>query len=267
VTWCPQGPALLFCPADRPDRYAKAADRADVVILDLEDGVAPADKAAARRALTEVVLDPARTIVRVNPAGTDDHRLDLAALAATPYDVVMLAKTESAAQVAALSPRRVVALCETPLGVLAAAEIAATPATVAMMWGAEDLLAAMGGRSSRDAGGRYRGVAVHARSAVLIAASALGRPAIDAVHLDIADVEGLRGEASDAAACGFEATACIHPAQVDVVRAAYRPSAGEVDWAQRVLAAAAVSPGVFAFEGTMVDAPVLRQAERILQRA
>ena len=103
-------------------------------------------------------------------------------------------------------------------------------------------------------------------STVLIAAAALGRVAIDAVHLDIADPDGLLGEAMDAAACGFAATACIHPSQVDVVRAAYRPSAHELDWAQRVLAAAVDSPGVFAFEGKMVDAPVLRQAERILGR-
>jgi citrate lyase subunit beta/citryl-CoA lyase len=136
-----------------------------------------------------------------------------------------------------------------------------------MMWGAEDLFAAMGGRSSRDDSGRYRDVAVHARSAILLAATAFGRPAIDTVHLDIADVDGLRREAGDAAACGFEATACIHPSQVEVVRAAYRPSAGEIDWAKRVLATATVSAGVFAFEGTMVDAPLLRQAERILQRA
>lgn len=78
------GPALLFCPADRPDRYRKAADRADAVILDLEDAVAPDRKAAARDALLAEPLDPARTIVRVNAVGTPDHAADLAALARTP---------------------------------------------------------------------------------------------------------------------------------------------------------------------------------------
>lgn len=266
LIWLPPGPALLFCPADRPDRYVKAAARADVVILDLEDGVAPADKPAARRALGEVVLDPSTTVVRVNPSGTEDHALDLAALDATPYDVVMLAKTETAAEVAGLAPRRVVALCETPRGVLAAPAIAAVGETAAMMWGAEDLMAAIGGGSSRHHDGRYRDVARHARSQVLLAAAAHDRPAIDAVHLDIADVDGLSAEAADAAASGFAATACIHPSQVAVVRAAYRPSPQELVWAQRVLAAAAVSPGVFAFEGRMVDAPVVRQAEQILSR-
>jgi citrate lyase subunit beta/citryl-CoA lyase len=266
VTWWPPGPALLFCPADRPDRYAKAAAGADAVIVDLEDGVAPADKPAARRALAEVVLDPTRTLVRINPAGSDDYSLDLAALDATPYDLVMLAKTESAAQVAALAPRRVVALCETPRGVLAASEIAAADATAAVMWGAEDLVAAIGGRSSRRSDGRYRDVARQARASVLLAAAANGRPAIDAVHLDIADPIGLREEAADAAASGFAATACIHPSQVEVVRTAYRPAAEEVSWAHRVLAAAADAPGVFAFEGRMVDAPLIRQAEQIVRR-
>ncbi len=76
------GPAWLFCPADRPERFEKAAAAADVVILDLEDGVAAKDRAAAREALVTTPLDPTRTVVRVNPAGTDDHELDLAALAA-----------------------------------------------------------------------------------------------------------------------------------------------------------------------------------------
>ena len=86
------GPALLFCPADRPDRYAKAAAAADVVILDLEDGVALADKVSARRDLVDTPLDPERTIVRINPAGTPEHELDLAALEHTAYRTVMLAK-------------------------------------------------------------------------------------------------------------------------------------------------------------------------------
>lgn len=259
------GPALLFCPADRPERYAKAAAAADVVILDLEDGVASPDRSRARQALREHPLDPARTVVRVNPPGSEDHARDLDALAATAYDVLMLPKAETAGQVAALAPRSVLALCETPRGVLAAGELAAAAGTVALMWGAEDLVAAIGGRSSRHGDGRYRDVARHARSRVLLAAAAAGVPAVDAVHLDILDLDGLRAESEDAAASGFAAKACIHPTQVPVVRAAYRPSEEEVAWARRVLAAAADAAGVFAFEGRMVDAPVLRHAEHVLQ--
>jgi citrate lyase subunit beta/citryl-CoA lyase len=265
VSWQPAGPALLFCPADRPERYGKAADAGDVVIVDLEDGVAPADRPAARQALASATLDPERTVVRINPAGTADHDLDLAALDRTPYDVVMLAKADRAEQVRALAPLRVVALCETPAGILAAPAIAEHAA--ALMWGAEDLIAALGGRSSRRADGSFRAVAAHARSAVLLAAGAAGLPAIDTVSVDIADVATLAAQAEEAAGCGFAAVACIHPSQVEVVRAAYRPGPEELDWARRVLAAAVGERGAFRFDGRMVDAPVLRHAEQIVTRA
>jgi citrate lyase subunit beta/citryl-CoA lyase len=261
------GPGWLFCPADRPERFAKAAAAADVVILDLEDGVAPADKAAARKALRDTLLDPARTVVRINAADTDQQARDLEALADAPYTTVMLSKTESAAQVSALAPRDVIALAETPRGVVFAAEIAAAEGTVGMMWGAEDLVATLGGSSSRQADGTYRDVARHARSTILLAASAFGRIALDAVHLDIKDIEGLQAEADDAAAVGFEATVCIHPSQIPVVRKAYRPGEEKLDWARRVLAAAKTERGVFAFEGQMVDSPVLKHAEMMLRRA
>jgi citrate lyase subunit beta / citryl-CoA lyase len=261
------GPGWLFCPADRPERFEKASAAADVVILDLEDGVAEADKPAARKALRETPLDPERTVVRINPAGTDEQARDLDALADTAYTVVMLSKTESAAQVAALAPRDVIALVETPRGAVFAADIAAAEGTVAMMWGAEDLVATLGGSSSRRADGTYRDVARHVRSTVLLAASAFGRIALDAVHLDIRDIEGLAVEANDAVAVGFHGTVCIHPTQIPVVRNAFRPSEEKLDWARRVLAAARTERGVFAFEGQMVDSPVLRHAEMMLRRA
>jgi citrate lyase subunit beta / citryl-CoA lyase len=263
----PDGLAWLFCPADRPDRFGKAAQRSDVVILDLEDGVAPADRPRARDAVGQGGLDPARTVVRVNPVGTSDHDADLAAAERGGYRSVMLAKAESPAQVAQLAPFAVVALCETPAGVLASASIAAAATVQAMMWGAEDLIAAIGGQSSRDQSGGYRDVARHARAAVLLAAAAAGKRAIDAVYLDIADLEGLGEEAADAAASGFAAKACIHPSQVPVVRDAYRPAEELVRWARRVLDAAATEPGVFAFEGQMIDEPLIRQARTILARS
>ncbi len=261
------GPGWLFCPADRPERFAKAAAAADVVILDLEDGVAEADKPAARKALRETPLDPERTVVRINAAGTGELARDLDALADTAYTTVMLSKTESAAQVSALGPRDVIALIETPRGAVFATEIAAAEGTVAMMWGAEDLVATLGGSSSRQAEGTYRDVARHVRSTVLLAASAFGRIALDAVHLDIRDIEGLQVEANDAVAVGFYGTVCIHPTQIPVVRRAYRPSEEKLDWARRVLAAAQTERGVFAFEGQMVDSPVLKHAEMMVRRA
>ena len=256
-------PALLFCPADRPDRYPKALAAADVVVLDLEDAVPAAGKAAAREALLSAPMDPSRVIVRVNAATTTEHAADMEALRATPYRMIMLPKAESAGQVAALAGAQVVALCETPLGVLNAAGIAAAPNVIALMWGAEDLLAVMNGRTSRFPDGHYRQVAVHARSSVLLAASAYGRPAIDAVYTNIGDLDGLTAEAEDAAASGFALKACIHPRQVPVVRKAFQAGEAQVTWARRVLAAAR-NGGAVAIDGQMIDAPLIRQAESIL---
>ena len=258
------GPALLFCPADRPERYAKAADRADAVILDLEDAVGPHEKVAAREALVAHPLDPARTIVRVNAAGTDDFALDLEAIEETGYRTIMLAKATDASE---LESYDVIALCETAAGVLAAPSLAASPNVVALMWGAEDLVASLGGSASRFRDGHYRAVALHARSAVLIAAGAYGNAAIDAVHIDIADTAGLTAQARDAVASGFTATACIHPSQVATIREAYASTDDELEYALAVLAAAEGERGVFAFRGGMVDEPVLAHARRVVTRS
>jgi len=263
------GPALLFCPADRPDRYAKALAAADAVILDLEDGVGADRKDMARDALVATDLDPARVIVRVNAVGTPEHAADIAALRGTGYRLIMLSKTETRAQLDDLGAEwRVVALCETALGIVNAAEIAAAPNVIAVMWGAEDLMASMRGRSSRFPDGRYRGVALHARSAALLAASAHGRPAIDSVYVDIPDLDGLAAESEDAAASGFGFKACIHPSQVAVVRRAFQADEEQVAWARRVLAAArgagAHDKGAIKLDGQMIDAPLIRQAEAIL---
>ncbi len=293
----PLGPALLFCPGSRPDRFAKAAARADAVVLDLEDAVSPADKDAARAAVADAlrqaddgdatgaagatdddgaqvaaVVDPAHTIVRVNATSDPAFADDVAALAGTAVRYVMLPKADRVTDLDrvadALPGVGVVALCETARGVLAAAELAAHPAVVALMWGGEDLVASLGGTSSRRADGGYRDVVRHARSTVLLAARAHGRAAIDAVHTDLADLEGLRAEAEDAAASGFTATACLHPRQVPVVRAAYSPTAEAVEWAHRVLtAAAAADGGVFRLDGHMVDEPILRHARRLAARS
>ncbi|WP_394942314.1 HpcH/HpaI aldolase/citrate lyase family protein [Psychromicrobium sp. YIM B11713] len=263
------GPALLFCPADRPERYTKAAERADAVILDLEDAVAPEAKAAARQALIENPLDPERTVVRVNPLDTPEFALDLEALRSTAYRTVMVAKAEDAQAIAqALADYPVLALCETALGVVRAAEIAQAHNVVGLMWGAEDLVASLGGTSSRDEDGGYRAVALQARSQVLLAAGAYSKAAIDAVYLNIPDVDGLYREAQDAVASGFSATACIHPSQVEHLRRAYQPPRADVEYARALLAAAAEAQnGVFSFQGRMIDGPVLKHAQATLRRA
>ncbi|MGF3054368.1 HpcH/HpaI aldolase/citrate lyase family protein [Microbacterium sp. YY-03] len=262
------GPALLFCPADRPERYAKAVAAADTVIIDLEDAVTPDAKASARAALQAADLDATRVMVRVNPASTPDFALDLAALASTSITTVMLAKAESVDDVAMVpSHLSVVALCETAAGVVNSAAIAAHPQVIGLMWGAEDLIASLGGTSSRRGDGTYRDVVRTSRSTVLLAAGAHGKAAIDAVYMAIADHEGLAAECEDAVASGFTATACIHPGQVEVIHAAYRPSDDQIGHATALLAAADGARGAFQFEGAMIDEVMLRHARRVLERA
>lgn len=276
VTPFTMGPALLFCPADRPERFGKAADRSDAVILDLEDAVAPGDKQRARGAILAQLgsegdtaeLDPSRTIVRVNPVGSAEFEKDLHSLAHTPYRTVMLAKAESTEQLRALEDYRVIALCETAAGIVNASAIAAEPNVVALMWGAEDLLASLGGLSSRNDDGGYRAVALHSRSAVLLAAKAAGKEAIDSVYVNIPDLQGLAVESLDAVASGFGAKACIHPSQVATVREAYAPTPEAVTKAAELLdAASAAGTGVFQFKGKMIDGPILKHAEATLRRA
>jgi citrate lyase subunit beta/citryl-CoA lyase len=275
------GPALMFCPADRPERFAKALERADAVILDLEDGVAAPDKADARAALaafgrsfsgsSAVAADLQRTVVRVNAADSTDFAHDLDAVRSLPFRTVMLPKAESVEQLdhvaRVIHDVRIIALCETARGVLAAPQLAQHPAVVALMWGAEDLVVSLGGASSRMPDGTYRDVARQARSAVLLAAGAAGVDAVDAVHIDLDDLEGLAIEAQDAAASGFAATACLHPRQVAVLREAYRPTQEEVAMARDVLSAAEGASGAFRHEGRMIDEPLIAQARAVLRRA
>ena len=266
------GPALLFAPADRPERFAKAAERSDTVIIDLEDAVAPEAKAEARENMVKSGLNPASTMVRINALNTKDARLDLAAVDRSPFSTIMIAKASDVDSIAALTRYKVVVLCETAAGILVAPRLAKLPNVVALMWGAEDLVASLGGTSSRfTAGpnaGSYRAVAMHARSQLLLAAGAAGKPAIDSIYADFADLNGLAQEADDAVASGFGAKACIHPWQVAVVRDAYRPSNSEVAAARELLAAAEeAGMGVFAFKGRMIDGPILLHAKKIMTRA
>lgn len=264
------GPAVLFCPADRPDRYDKALSRADVVIVDLEDAVAPGRKHAARGMLQDAMhlLPPERTVVRINPTCTEEGRADLAMLNDAGLQFLMLPKVETVDQVEELSSWRVIALCETARGVQAADSIAAAENCVALMWGGEDLTADLGGWSSRRADGGYLPHVTYARSRVLLAAGAAGAQAWDGVYHAIEDLEGLRAECADAVAMGFSAKVAIHPKQVPEIRAAYRPTKKQEGWASRLLAAVAVNgAGVTSFEGRMIDGPLIAMAERISAQA
>jgi citrate lyase subunit beta/citryl-CoA lyase len=260
------GPALLFCPGNRPDRFLKARDRADSVILDLEDAVGVADKLQARQDVAAAL--PALgngVIVRVNAPGTPWHLDDIAAMRSAGARTVMVPKVEKSLDIDHLDGFDVIAICETAAGVLHAEAIAAHPLCIALLWGGEDLIADIGGRRSRSPQGPYYGVVAQARHSVLLAAAAAGKFAIDAVHVDISDRNGLRRETSEAVDMGFLAKACIHPNNVSTIREQFASSEADVCWATEVLAMADSSGGdVFAFQGHMIDEPLLHHARRML---
>ncbi|WP_284981526.1 CoA ester lyase [Arthrobacter sp. efr-133-TYG-118] len=262
-----QGPALLFCPGDRLDRFEKALDRADVAILDLEDAVAPDRKDAARGPVAAAAAGaPERMVVRVYAAGTSWFYDDVAAMRTAGVRTLMLPKASSPEQLVALRDFEVIALCETAAGILAAPRLAAEPNCSALMWGGEDLVADIGGRSSRGADGHYRPMIEQARSTVLFAA-AEGKAAIDAVHIDLTDLDGLERESREAADMGFRAKACIHPQHVASIRSAFRPTEDQVNWARCVLAhPEAPRGGVFMVGSQMIDGPLLTHARTIVER-
>ena len=268
MAFSPPGPALLFCPGNRPERFDKAAERSDVVLLDLEDAVGPQDKEFARAAVLKALPRFGdRAVVRVNAVGTPWYAADVRAVVAAGARTVMLPKVSSPEDVRGLAELQVIALCETAAGVVRAADIAVETNCAALFWGGEDLVADLGGRSSRDLEGRYYSVIEQARSTVLLAAAAAGRPAIDAVNLDVDDLDALTAEANQAAAVGFLAKACIHPKHVDIIRAAFAATPTQLAWADGVLTAAERSGGgVFTYQGRMIDAPLYAHARAIVAR-
>ena len=293
------GPALLFCPGDRPERFVKAAARADTPILDLEDAVAPRAKDEARAHVVEALrggmegLRPEKLVVRVNAPASEAFEADLQALSASGAAFVVVPKCDSAQQldrVAEMLPEAgLIPQVETPLGVLRVEELARHQATAALFWGTEDLIAGLGGTTARGPRGGLRSVIRGVRENVLLTAAAYKLPAIDTIYANLRGTQVLADEAADACAMGFIAKACIHPDQVGTVRAAYTPADEDVEWAKgltaaceervgtqvgrtaggRAEAAARIdyeALGAFTFRGKMIDAPVIQQAQRILHR-
>lgn len=263
---------LLFVPGSRPERFDKAiATGADQVCIDLEDAVAPADKAAARDT-TFAFLARARAVhaevgLRLNPLGTALGREDLALLAdseASP-DFVMLPKVESVEELqaadAALAGRRtaLIAQIETPRGLLDARALAqATPRLQALMFGGFDFVVALRGRACWDS-------FLQPRVQLALVAAEAGIGCIDVPFLDIRDVAGLVAETDRVIALGCTAKAAIHPAQVDPVQQRFLPTADELERARRVVAALAGSGGsAVQLDGKLVDRPIEIAAERAL---
>lgn len=265
--------SVLFAPGDRPALLRKATETgADTVVFDLEDGVAPDRKTEAREAVSDAVegveADP-EVCVRVNPLGAGG-RADLDALSVAP-DGIVLPKAETAGDVRGLADELgargldapVLALLETPGGVLDAPAVADAAATDAVVFGAEDLAAAVGCRRTEE-GAEIR----YARQRVVLAAARAGVDAIDTVYTDLEDTDGLATEAGFARQLGFDGKLAIHPEQVPVVNDAFTPGPERVAWAERVLDARDdATEGAFTVDGEMVDAPLVAQAETVLDRA
>ncbi|MBB3472380.1 CoA ester lyase [Sphingomonas sp. BK345] len=270
--------SLLFVPGDRPERMEKALGLgADALILDLEDSVAPAAKPAARdavRRLIERAPGGPALLVRVNPVATEAFAADVAALAGAPLIGVVLPKAEGRATVAALRealpgdyPVLPIAT-ETPRAVFALGDYDGA-GLAGLTWGAEDLPAAIGASSSREADGGYTDPYRVVRALALFAAHAAGVPAIETVYPDFRDLDGLGAYAARGRRDGFTGMMAIHPAQVAVINAAFTPSEAELAAARRVVALFETNPGAGALQldGRMVDAPHLAAARRLLAAA
>jgi citrate lyase subunit beta/citryl-CoA lyase len=282
----------LFVPGDSERKLAKAENcGADVLILDLEDSVAPEHKAAARGRVRDFLAAhtaPRRSQlwVRVNPADGADCAADLAAVVAARPDGVVQPKTRTAADVTGLGTQldelehrhglahgaiRIVPIAtETPAALFALGGYAQCGARLAgLTWGAEDLSVAIGATANQETDGAWTAPFQLARSLCLFGAAAAGVAAIDTLHIDYRDRAGLAGSCAAARRDGFSGKLAIHPEQVDVINASFVPSAAELSQAQRVVALFAAHPGAAALslDGRMVDIPHLRQAQNILARA
>jgi citrate lyase beta subunit len=233
-------------------------------VADLEDAVAPVEKAAAR----DVVATVRPRVVRVNGAETQFFADDLAAIRELELDAVVLPKAtpEAVAALGETGPP-VIAIVETAQGLRRSYETATAPRVAALVLGAVDLGAEVGLLPRPD------GLELlYARSKLVFDSAAAGiRAPFDVVHLDIRDEQGLEAECSLARSLGFRGKACIHPAQVQVVNRVFTPAAEEVEWARRVIEAYEQAEregrGVLALDGVMVDLPVVTRARRVLARA
>ena len=257
--------SLLFVPGSRPERFDKAlAAGADAVIIDLEDAVAPADKAGARESLRAWLRPEHAVIVRVNAADTPWFADDIALCAQPGVAAVMLPKAERAETIAALmgaGARSVLPLIESAAGFAALATIAAAPGVQRLVFGSIDLQLDLGMRDALE------DELLVFRSQIVLASRLAGLAApIDGVSTAIDDAAALHTDVQRARRLGFGGKLCIHPKQVAGLHRGFAPSADELAWAQRVLAASAAAGGAaIAVDAKMVDKPVLLRAERLVR--
>jgi citrate lyase subunit beta/citryl-CoA lyase len=284
--------SFLFVPGDSERKLAKAeTTKADALILDLEDAVAPENIEHARGMVKEYLQSRRprgrqQLWVRINPIQTPKALADLAAIMAGGPDGIMLPKSDSAAETITLghylsaleareglelaSTRILPVATETARAMFALGSYHGASARVfGLTWGAEDLSTAIGASTNRLLDGEYEFTYKLARSLCLLGASAAGVAAIDTIWSNFKDTDGLLADAQAGRRAGFSGKMAIHPDQVDIINQAFTPDANEVAFAQRVVDAFAAADGAGALQldGKMLDRPHLTQAQKLLELA
>lgn len=279
--------ALLYMPGDDRRKIEKATTLGvDSICMDMEDGVAANKKTEARaviaQAMKELSFGKSERCIRINSIGSGLEKRDLVAALATNPDSIVVPKIESADQVKWVSEHiesyelssnlsigaiRLLIGVETAKGILSLREIAeADKRLEAIIFGAEDYAASIGATRTKE------GTEVlYARSAVVTACAANDLQVIDMVYIDFRDLEGLRVEAEQGAGLGFSGKQIIHPNQVIPVQEAFTPSDEAIEYARRVVESFEASQkegkGAYALDGKMIDMPLLRNAQKVLDRA
>ena len=284
--------SLLFVPADSERKLSKSETvPADALILDLEDSVAPENKAAARKLAGDFLSEHAegrqkQLWVRINPVDQPAALEDLAGIMRGRPDGIVQPKTRSPDDVLLLgqhlenfekdldfetgSTRILPLSTETPGAIFSLGEYVGRDQRLAgLTWGAEDLSTALGALANKDRDGNWTSPFQLARNLCLFAAHAAGVAAIDTIYADFRDPEGLRTTCDQARRDGFSGKLAIHPDQVAVINSAFTPSEEEIIQARRIVELFAANPGVAALslDGVMLDIPHLKQARNILAMA
>lgn len=279
----------LFAPGDSERKMQKASEGpADIVIFDLEDAVAESEKPKARSIVAGFLKagqrDRSRLWVRINPLQGAHALADLAAVIAGNPGGIMLPKSRARADVEALdhylsalevaagieqgSTKVMALVTETAEGMFTTGSYAGAPRLVAMSWGAEDLADAVGASENRNVDGSYGFTYELARSFCLLGAAAAGVAAVETIHGDFRDEQGLRKRALQVRRAGFRGMLAIHPAQVETINEAFSPSAEELKAAQDIIELFAANPsaGTIGYKGAMLDRPHLARAQALLKQ-
>lgn len=283
--------SLLFVPGDSEKKFARASTSgADVLILDLEDAVAPSMKADARVRVAGWLdhageIEPA-LFVRVNPLGTGLTDDDLAAVVRPGLAGILVPKANGAQDVATIAAviDRLEAAAGMPAGTVTIMVVATEtpqamfalgsytpphPRLVGLTWGAEDLAAAIGATANKEADGQWTEPYRFARSLCLFAAASAQVAPVDTLYADFRDAEGLEADCRRARRDGFTGRIAIHPDQVDTINRCFSPSEAEIADARRIVAAFAANPelGTIGIDGKMYDIPHLKAAQKTLAAA